>query len=134
MRRAIGYVPQALSADADLTGYENLLIFAKLYDIPAKQRQQRIRDVLEFMGLQAVAHRIVRQYSGGTIRRLEVAQSILHKPQVLFLDEPTVGLDLIALRIWLGLHDFAICRHSANCHLCVAVSTTGNVTAIAIAK
>ncbi|MDZ4876656.1 MAG: Daunorubicin/doxorubicin resistance ATP-binding protein DrrA [Chroococcidiopsis cubana SAG 39.79] len=96
VRRAIGYVPQALSADADLTGYENLLIFAKLYDIPAKQRQQRIRDVIEFMGLQSVAHRIVRQYSGGTIRRLEVAQSILHKPQVLFLDEPTVGLDPIA--------------------------------------
>lgn len=96
VRRAIGYVPQALSADGDLTGYENLLIFAKLYDIPAKQRQQRIGDVIEFMGLQSVAHRIVRQYSGGTIRRLEVAQSILHKPQVLFLDEPTVGLDPIA--------------------------------------
>lgn len=96
VRRAIGYVPQALSADGDLTGYENLLIFAKLYDIPAKQRQRRIGDVIEFMGLQSVAHRIVRQYSGGTIRRLEVAQSILHKPQVLFLDEPTVGLDPIA--------------------------------------
>lgn len=96
VRRAIGYVPQALSADGDLTGYENLLIFAKLYDIPPKQRHQRIHDVLEFMGLQDVAHRVVRHYSGGMIRRLEVAQSILHQPQVLFLDEPTVGLDPLA--------------------------------------
>lgn len=96
IRRAIGYVPQALSADGDLTGYENLLIFAKLYDISPKQRYQRIHDVLEFMGLQDAAHRVVRQYSGGMIRRLEVAQSILHQPQVLFLDEPTVGLDPLA--------------------------------------
>jgi ABC-2 type transport system ATP-binding protein len=96
VRRLIGYVPQALSADGTLTGYENLLIFAKLYDIPAKQRQQRIQDVLAFMGLQESAHRLVRTYSGGMIRRLEVAQSILHRPKLLFLDEPTVGLDPLA--------------------------------------
>jgi ABC-2 type transport system ATP-binding protein len=96
VRRIIGYVPQALSADGSLTGYENLLIFAKLYDIPRSQREQRIQDVLEFMGLQDAARRLVRQYSGGMIRRLEVAQSILHRPHVLFLDEPTVGLDPLA--------------------------------------
>lgn len=96
VRRVIGYVPQALSADGTLTAYENLLIFAKLYDIPAKQRRQRIQEVLEFMGLQESAHRLVRTYSGGMIRRLEVAQSILHRPQLLFLDEPTVGLDPLA--------------------------------------
>lgn len=96
VRRLIGYVPQALSADGSLTGYENLLIFAKLYDIPRSQREHHIRDVLEFMGLQDAAHRQVRQYSGGMIRRLEFAQSILHRPHVLFLDEPTVGLDPLA--------------------------------------
>ena len=96
VRRVIGYVPQALSADGTLTGYENLLIFAKLYDIPAKQRHQRIQDVLAFMGLQEAAQRLVRTYSGGMIRRLEVAQSMLHRPQLLFLDEPTVGLDPLA--------------------------------------
>jgi ABC-2 type transport system ATP-binding protein len=96
IRRAIGYVPQSLSADGSLTAYENLLIFSKLYDIPRKYRESRIRDVLEFMGLTEAAHRLVRQYSGGMIRRLEVAQSMLHQPQVLFLDEPTVGLDPLA--------------------------------------
>lgn len=96
VRRVFGYVPQALSADGSLTGYENLLIFAKLYDIPRSQRQQRIHNVLAYMGLQDAAYRLVRTYSGGMIRRLEVAQSILHRPQVLFLDEPTVGLDPLA--------------------------------------
>lgn len=96
IRRAIGYVPQSLSADGSLTGYENLLIFSKLYDISRKYRETRIRDVLEFMGLEEAAHRLVRNYSGGMIRRLEVAQSMLHQPQVLFLDEPTVGLDPLA--------------------------------------
>jgi ABC-2 type transport system ATP-binding protein len=96
VRRVIGYVPQALSADGSLTGYENLLIFAKLYDIPRSQRDRQIRDLLAFMGLQDAADRLVRTYSGGMIRRLEVAQSILHRPQILFLDEPTVGLDPLA--------------------------------------
>ncbi|MBD2329256.1 ATP-binding cassette domain-containing protein [Alkalinema sp. FACHB-956] len=96
VRRLIGYVPQALSADGTLTGYENLLIFAKLYDIPTAQQRHRIDDVLAFMGLQDAAHRLVRTYSGGMIRRLEVAQSILHRPKLLFLDEPTVGLDPLA--------------------------------------
>ncbi|MBE9225596.1 ATP-binding cassette domain-containing protein [Phormidium sp. LEGE 05292] len=96
VRRAIGYVPQALSADGSLTGYENLLIFAKLYDIPRKKRENYIRELLNFMGLQDAAHRLVQQYSGGMIRKLEIAQAILHQPLVLFLDEPTVGLDPLA--------------------------------------
>nr|WP_199326006.1 ATP-binding cassette domain-containing protein [Nostoc parmelioides] len=101
VRRLFGYVPQALSADGSLTGYENLLIFAKLYDIPAKYRQRRIKEVLDFMGLQAAAHRLVRNYSGGMIRKLEIAQSIMHHPKILFLDEPTVGLDPIArTQVW----------------------------------
>ncbi len=96
VRRMVGYVPQALSADGTLTGYENLLIFAKLYDIPRRSLKSRIAEALEFMGLQDAAHRLVRTYSGGMIRRLEIAQSILHRPPIVFLDEPTVGLDPIA--------------------------------------
>jgi ABC-2 type transport system ATP-binding protein len=101
VRRVIGYVPQALSADGSLTGYENLLIFAKLYEIPARRREQQIREVLDFMGLQSAANRLVKNYSGGMIRKLEIAQSILHQPQILFLDEPTVGLDPVArTQVW----------------------------------
>ncbi|MGB9867709.1 MAG: ATP-binding cassette domain-containing protein [Bacillota bacterium] len=99
VRHVIGYVPQVISADGSLTGYENLLVFSKLYDIPRVQRQQRIRDALEFMGLQEAANTLVRNYSGGMIRRLEIAQSMLHRPQVLFMDEPTVGLDPVARRV-----------------------------------
>lgn len=101
VRRMIGYVPQLLSADGTLSGYENLLIFAKLYDIPRAERQVRIHEALDFMGLAEVANHLVRTYSGGMIRRLEIAQSMLHRPRLLFLDEPTVGLDPSARRaVW----------------------------------
>jgi ABC-2 type transport system ATP-binding protein len=96
VRRLIGYVPQALSADGELTGYENLQVFARLYDIPRGLREERIREGLTFMGLAEAANKLVRTYSGGMIRRLEIAQSMLHRPEVLFLDEPTVGLDPVA--------------------------------------
>jgi len=96
VRRVIGYVPQLLSADGSLTGYENLLIFAKLYSLTRDERKERVQEALDFMGLTEVADRLVRNYSGGMIRRLEIAQSMLHRPKVLFLDEPTVGLDPIA--------------------------------------
>jgi ABC-2 type transport system ATP-binding protein len=96
VRRNIGYVPQMLSADGTLTGYENLAIFARLYDIPRREIDPRVKDALSFMGLSDAAHKMVREYSGGMIRRLEVAQSMLHRPRMLFLDEPTTGLDPIA--------------------------------------
>ena len=96
VRRVIGYVPQLLSADGALTGYENLEVFAKLYDIPRPERRDRIREALAFMDLEGVAGKMVRTYSGGMIRRLEIAQSMLHRPRLLFLDEPTVGLDPVA--------------------------------------
>jgi len=96
VRRVIGYVPQMISADGTLTGYENLLIFAKLYDIPRREREARIAEALALMELTEAAGRLVREYSGGMIRRLEIAQAMLHRPPVLFLDEPTVGLDPIA--------------------------------------
>ena len=96
VRRIFGYVPQALSADGSLTGRENLRVFARLYDIPRKEIESRLDAALELMGIQDAADRLVATYSGGMIRRLEIAQATLHHPQVLFLDEPTIGLDPFA--------------------------------------
>jgi ABC-2 type transport system ATP-binding protein len=96
VRRHIGYVPQMLSADGALTGHENLVFSARLYGIPSGERRRRIGDALKFMGLEEAADRLVKTYSGGMIRRLELAQSMLHRPTVLFLDEPTIGLDPLA--------------------------------------
>ena len=93
VRRQIGYVPQLLSADGSLTGRENLLLSARLYGIPHQERAQRIAQAVARMGLAQAADHLVGGYSGGMIRRLEIAQSLLHRPKVLFLDEPTVGLD-----------------------------------------
>lgn len=101
VRRLIGYVPQMLSADGTLTGYENLLIFAKLYDLPRAGRTELVHNALNFMGLEEAGGKLVREYSGGMIRRLEIAQSLLHRPKLLFLDEPTVGLDPLArIAVW----------------------------------
>ena len=93
VRRHIGYVPQMLSADPELTGYENLLLFSKLYRVPASERKPRIAEALDFMQITDSSNKLVRHYSGGMIRRLEIAQSLVNRPDILFLDEPTVGLD-----------------------------------------
>jgi ABC-2 type transport system ATP-binding protein len=93
VRGVIGYVPQELSADGALTGYENLLLSAKLYDIPTKERRTRIDTILTLLNLTSRAHSLVDTYSGGMVRRLEIGQAMLHHPKVLFLDEPTLGLD-----------------------------------------
>ncbi len=101
VRENIGYVPQMLSADGELTGYENLSLSAKLYGLSREKRKKRIEELLHFMGLTEFAHQQVNRYSGGMIRRLEIASSLLHQPRVLFLDEPTVGLDPSARRsLW----------------------------------
>lgn len=101
VRGSIGYVPQLLSADGDLTGYENLLLAAKLYGLPSSCRKPRIEEVLKFMDIEDFKNQPVNSYSGGMIRRLEIAQSLIHKPPVLFLDEPTVGLDPAAKKnVW----------------------------------
>jgi ABC-2 type transport system ATP-binding protein len=96
VRRVIGYVPQALSADANLTGTENVELFARLFDVPRRERRQRVADALDAMGLTEAAGRLAGTYSGGMIRRLELAQSLISAPRLLVLDEPTVGLDPIA--------------------------------------
>ena len=98
VRRRIGYVPQLLSADGGLTGRENLELSARLHGLSRRERRERIDDALRLMGLEADAPRLVRTYSGGMVRRLEIAQSMLHRPAVLFLDEPTTGLDPVARR------------------------------------
>lgn len=99
IRECIGYVPQAISADGDLTAYENLLLSAKLYGIPREKRKARIEEVMEFMHLSGVSNNLISSFSGGLIRRLEIAQALLHHPKVLFLDEPTVGLDPAAKKM-----------------------------------
>jgi ABC-2 type transport system ATP-binding protein len=96
VRQSIGYVPQLLSTDGTLTGYENLLVSARLYHLPRGERRDRIHSALEDFGLVDARDRLVRTYSGGMIRRLEMAAAMLHQPRVLFLDEPTLGLDPIA--------------------------------------
>ena len=101
VRRVIGYVPQLISADPQATGYESLWLFSRLYDLPRGERDERIEEALGFMGLTGAARTLVRNYSGGMIRRLEIAQSMLHRPRVLFLDEPTIGLDPVARKtVW----------------------------------
>jgi len=93
VRAHIGYVPQMVSADGALTGRENLLLSARLYGIPRPERLDRIQEALRFMNLEEAGNKLVRTYSGGMVRRLELAQAMLHHPSVLFLDEPTIGLD-----------------------------------------
>ncbi|MGB9713314.1 MAG: ATP-binding cassette domain-containing protein [Dissulfurimicrobium sp.] len=106
VRRRIGYVPQMLSADGALTGYENLDLSARLYGVTRAERSGRIDEALTFMGLKDDADKLVKNYSGGMIRRLELAQAMLHRPSILFLDEPTIGLDPVARRIvWERLLD-----------------------------
>jgi ABC-2 type transport system ATP-binding protein len=96
IRRLLGYVPQQLSIEAALTGRENVTWFARLFDVPRRERRQRVSDALELMGLGGAADRLARTYSGGMVRRLEVAQALVNRPALLILDEPTIGLDPVA--------------------------------------
>jgi ABC-2 type transport system ATP-binding protein len=96
IRRLLGYVPQMLSADASLTGRENVSLFARLFDVPRRERAERVAESLEAMGLEDAADRLAGTYSGGMIRRLELAQALINRPRLLILDEPTIGLDPIA--------------------------------------
>lgn len=93
VRESIGVVFQAPSSDDILTGYENLKIHALLYGIPRGTREKRISEVLKLVGLEGRKNDQVKKYSGGMRRRLEIARGLLHHPKILFLDEPTLGLD-----------------------------------------
>ena len=96
IRQIIGYVPQQLSIDGTLTGWENVWLFARLFDVPRQERNNRIAEALDTVGLTDAAGRLARTYSGGMVRRLELAQALVNRPQLLILDEPTIGLDPVA--------------------------------------
>ena len=99
VRHAIGVVSQALTSDIDLSGYENLDIYARFFDMPQGKRRPRIEELLRKVGLWDRRKSLVKTYSGGMRRRLEIARGLVHKPKVLFLDEPTIGLDPQSRRV-----------------------------------
>jgi ABC-2 type transport system ATP-binding protein len=101
VRQSIGYVPQMISVDGALTVWENMMLMARLYDVPYRECPARIQTMLEFLDLDKQARALARTLSGGMIRKLEIGQAMLHRPHVLLLDEPTTGVDPIAKRhIW----------------------------------
>ena len=106
VRRRLGYVPQQLSIEGALTGRQNVTWFARLFDVPARERAERVDEALAAMDLLDVADRKAGTYSGGMIRRLELAQALVNRPPLLVLDEPTVGLDPIARAgVWERVRD-----------------------------
>ncbi len=94
VRRSIGLVPQEYTADEDLTGMENILLVAALYDLPKAEARKRAAELMDLVQLKDAADRNVETYSGGMRRRLELACGLVNRPKVLFLDEPTLGLDV----------------------------------------
>jgi ABC-2 type transport system ATP-binding protein len=93
VRKRFGIVFQDPSLDQNLTAWENLELHGVLYHVPRRLRRERIRALLELFELWERRDELVKQYSGGMMRRLEIARGLLHTPRILFLDEPTLGLD-----------------------------------------
>src|SRR5271167_4342670 len=101
VRRTIGVIPQALTSDLDLTVEENLSIYAKLYDVPAKERKRSIDELLGLVDLTKWRGAQTKTLSGGMRRRLEIARGLVHHPKIFFLDEPTTGLDPVSrVAVW----------------------------------
>lgn len=105
VRSTIGIVFQAPSSDDMLTGYENLKLHSLLYGVDSEVREKRISEVLELVGLTDRKDHQVKKYSGGMRRRLEIARGLIHKPKVIFLDEPTLGLDPASREVMWGYID-----------------------------
>ena len=99
VRERIGVIPQALTSDLDLTGWENIDVYGEFYGVRRRERHERAHRLLEMVGLAQRADDLVATYSGGMRRRLEIARGLIHAPEVLFLDEPTVGLDPQSRRV-----------------------------------
>ena len=93
VRRTIGYVPQSSGVDREATGRENLTLQGRIQGMKGKALRERVDELLEVLGLEDAANRVVRGYSGGMKRRLDVGLGLVHRPRVVFLDEPTTGLD-----------------------------------------
>jgi ABC-2 type transport system ATP-binding protein len=101
VRHALGVIPQAFTSDPELTADENMLIHAKLYGVPVEKRARLINDLLESVDLLKFRGALVRTFSGGMRRRLEIARGLVHSPKILFLDEPTTGLDPVSrTNVW----------------------------------
>jgi ABC-2 type transport system ATP-binding protein len=101
VRASIGYIPQAISVDGALTARENLDFYGRVTGVAGRERRERIAEAIDTMELQPMLDRLARTLSGGMLRRLEIATALLNRPAVLFLDEPTVGLDPSARRmVW----------------------------------
>lgn len=93
VRRMIGVVSQAMTSDLDLTARENLDVYGQFFEIPRRERIEKVEYLLDIVGLLEHGNELVASYSGGMRRRLEIARGLIHKPRILFLDEPTIGLD-----------------------------------------
>jgi ABC-2 type transport system ATP-binding protein len=106
IRQMLGYIPQAISIDGALTARENLEFYARVTDVPRRERHERIAHAVAVMQLETFLDRLGRTLSGGMLRRLEIATALLNRPEILFLDEPTVGLDPTARRlVWERLEE-----------------------------
>ncbi|MEM0381105.1 MAG: ATP-binding cassette domain-containing protein [Nitrososphaerota archaeon] len=94
VREVIGLVPQELTVDDELSGYENMMLQAALYHVPREEARRKSKEILELLELDKFAHKKVESYSGGMKKRLEIGCTLIHEPRILFLDEPTLGLDV----------------------------------------
>jgi ABC-2 type transport system ATP-binding protein len=119
VRTRIGVIPQALTSDLDLTGWENVDIYGEFYGLRRRARRERAAQLLELVGLKERANDLVATYSGGMRRRLEIARGLIHSPEVLFLDEPTIGLDPQSRRVVWDMLE----RLRAETHLTISLTT-----------